>query len=202
MPEYEEITKAKQLLVEGNDQVYFFGTLLENLGTQDIQIQNFGGITELQGFLKALRRARTFERVTSLGIIRDAETDAASAFQSVSSSLRGADLPVPAQVIQSFGNDPMVSVFILPDTESPGMLETICLRSVEEDPVMDCIEQYFSCLEEQSVSLPNNMDKARVLAFLASRRKTVGLLGLAAKKGYWPFDSAVFEDIKQFLNAL
>jgi hypothetical protein len=62
MPQYKEITKAKQLLVDGDDAVGFFSAFLYHLGMlQLIQVQNYGGNDELRGFLKQFRRASGFK---------------------------------------------------------------------------------------------------------------------------------------------
>jgi hypothetical protein len=203
MPQTKEISQPKQLLVEGRSAEIFFGALLNQLALNDVQTQNFGGNDELPGFLKALRQGPGFlEQVISVGIIRDAETDARAAFQSVCSALRGAGLAVPTQAMMPIGQRPQVGILILPDATTPGMLETLCLRSVADNPVIECIEQYFQCVEQCTSSLPNNMHKAKVQAFLASRSRPALLLGQAASAGYWPWDSPVFSDAKLFLQRL
>lgn len=52
MPQPNTIEKKKQLLVEGNDQRNFFEAFIKRLNRQDVQIQNFGGVNELRGFLR------------------------------------------------------------------------------------------------------------------------------------------------------
>jgi hypothetical protein len=99
MPPLRKITESKQLLVEGRDAEVFFQALLRFMSLTGIQVQNFGGIDELRGFLKALRNASGFRQtVTALGIVRDAETAPGAAFQSACSALNGANLPVPLPV--------------------------------------------------------------------------------------------------------
>jgi hypothetical protein len=203
MPVPKGIARPKQLVVEGRDAEGFFQALLNHMGLTDVQTQDFGGISELRGFLKALRNMPGFlAQVTSLGIVRDAETNAAAAFQSVCSALSGANLAVPAQVMVPVGHSPQVSVLILPDAATPGMLETICFQAVGHDPVIECVEQYFECVEQRMGSRPGNVDKARVQAFLASRPKPSLRLREAAHAGYWPWDSPTFDHVKQFLLAL
>ena len=80
--------KSKILLVEGNDPRNFFEAFVRHLSIDNIQIQNFGGITQLRDFLEGLVGATGFRVVESIGIVRDAETSAESAFQSVQSSLK------------------------------------------------------------------------------------------------------------------
>ena len=198
-----EITESKQLIVEGRAAEVFFKALLRRIDVNGVQVQDFGGKDELRGYLKGLRNISGFlNQVISLGIVRDAEENAESAFQSVRNALEAANLSVPVKPIEPAGCNPIVSVFILPDGKTPGMLETICLRSVENDPAMECVEQYFKCIEQRMSSLPKNMPKAQVQTFLASRPRPGLLLGQAAHRGYWPWDSPVFNNVKQFLQTL
>lgn len=203
MREYKEIDKAKQLLVEGDDADYFFSAFLKQRSLTEIQIQNYGGIDELRGFLRQFVKAPGFlETVKSLGIVRDAETNPTTAFQSVSDALAAASLPAPHTTSEPTDTEPCVSVFILPDAETNGMLETVCLRSVEDDPAMFCIDKYFKCLDGRMGFLPKYMEKARVQAFLASRKKVPRMLGIAALQSIWPWDSPAFGNLECFLNAL
>jgi hypothetical protein len=87
-------------------------------------------------------------------------------------------------------------------SEVIGMLEDLCLRAIAQDPAMLCVEQYFECLQQAGLSLPDNMSKAKVQAFLASRRKAGLRLGEAAEKGYWPWDAEAFGRVKDFLQQI
>jgi hypothetical protein len=207
-------TLQKVLLVEGHDAWQFFKALLDDLGLANtIEIRNYGGICQLAPFLRTLPAISGFGEVVSLGIIRDAESNAQDAFKAVCQALEKARsggpstpfqerLSVPQAPINKTGGALGVSVFILPDCVSPGMLETVCLASVAIDPAMPCVEQYFECLTGSRVPTPGNMSKARVQAYLSSRPKPGLLLGQAAHGGYFPWQSGVFEPIKQFLRAL
>jgi hypothetical protein len=136
-----------------------------------------------------------------LGIVRDAEDDPTAAFQSVCSGLQNAQLAIPSKTCIFAGNTPRIGVLILPDSNRKGMLETLCLQSVESDPIILCIDEYFCCIKRISKS-PRVMDKARLLAFLASRYESVSQLGRASQKNCWPWDSSVFDHVKQFLREL
>ena len=200
----EEVRLPKQLLVEGRSAVEFFKAMLRHLGLEgDVQVQDFGGITELKGFLKAVANAPGFRTtVTSLAVVRDAEENPAGAFQSVRSALAGAGLPQPATVGGYVSAKPRTGVFILPDGASSGMLETICLRAVATDPAMKCVDDFFDCLQRRQIPGPKNKDKARVQAFLASRETSGLLLGQAAHKRYWSLDASAFETVRTFLKNL
>lgn len=197
------ITYSKVLLVEGRDAFHFFMALLRHLGIlAEIEIRNFGGVDDLTKYLKTLRITPGFTNVNSVGIVRDAEANAASAFDSVCSSLRRAGMNIPQHPMAIAPGQPDVSVFILPDCSNPGMLENLCLQAVRDETAMFCVKDYFQCLDEQSVALPTNKPKAQVQTFLASRTRPGLLLGQAAHAGYWPWDNPAFASLKQFLRAL
>jgi hypothetical protein len=134
--------------------------------------------------------------------VRDAETNASSAFQSVCQALRKAGLNAPAKPLAVAEGRPKVSVFILPDCHGSGELESLCLEAVRSDTAMPCVDEYFQCLNKRGVPVPENLPKARLHTFLASRRKPDLLVGEAAHAGYFPWDSPAFDRLKEFLRAL
>ena len=199
-----KIEKPKLLLGEGREEVLFFGALIDYLKLHDIQIMEIGGKDNLRKNLKALTKAQGFDGVLSLGIVRDADADADAAFQSVCDALKTIDLPIPERPLHPVGEKPRVGVLILPGEGEQGMLETLCLRAVAQDPAMLCVEQYFKCLQQARLPwLDNmNMSKAKVHAFLASRRKAGLRLGEAAKAGLWPWETETFKQVKDFLRLI
>ena len=203
MAQPKEIKSRVQLLVEGNDQRNFFEAFIEHLSLADIQIQNFGGINDLRAFLLALINAPGFrEIVQSVGIVRDAETSAQAAFQSVQSSLRNAGLPVPNQPERRAGGSPAVTVLILPGNSRPGMLETLLNETFANTPEDACINAFFECVEAVPAVSINNPDKARAYAYLTTKPNPHHSVGMAAKQRYWDLDHPVFDRIRQFLAAL
>jgi hypothetical protein len=154
-------------------------------------------------FLSGFIKTTGFSDVSSLGITRDADTDYKASFQSIHDALQAEHLPMPEHSLEPIddGNGLKVTIMILPGNNMLGMLEDLCLKSVESDPAMSCVAQYFPCLE-QNGSMPTNVSKAKVQAFLASRPKAGLLLGQAADKGYWPWENSTFEDVKTFLQQI
>jgi len=151
--------------------------------------------------LKGLIGATGFSNVSSLGIIRDADESSQSAFQSVCDALRDANLPIPSNPLTSQGQNPKVTVMILPDENNSGMLEDLCLRSVESEPEVECVEQYFQCLQ-QCIDLPKNISKAKVQAYLASKPKSGLRLGEATQAGYWPLENKIFDTMENFFQLI
>jgi hypothetical protein len=163
------ITQPKVLLVEGKDERYLFTRLITDLALTNIEVRDIGGKTKFRDRLEALMKISGHENITSVGILRDADTNPDGAFQSVCDALQKAGLPRPIAPLQPVGDAPQVTIMILPGGESPGMLEDVCLESVVDDPAMPCVDEFFQCLGEQIKALPRNLAKARVRAFLASR---------------------------------
>ena len=197
----QPITYNKLLLVEGQDAFQFFKALLRHLNLlSDIEIRNFGGVNDLD-FLGTLDITPGFDRVISLAIIRDAESnDAVSAFDSVSSKLKQTGFDVPLRPMTSTGGSPKISVFILPDCINNGSLETLCLQTVKNDPAIPCVDQFFTCIQNNGLSVPKNIQKANLHAFLSSRERPNLLLGEAAHAGYWPWNHSALDLLKKFLN--
>lgn len=205
MAKPSKLKHPKQLLVEGRDAEALFYPFLESMEVTDIEIHNYGSITELAGFLKQFIRNADFRQlpVTSIGIVRDAEDNAESAFQSICSALKNANLPVPSQNIQGVDVQNLkVSTFVLPDGKRPGMLETLILKAVEDKSDLSCVEQYLQCVKQSTGVGPKVMDKARFLAFLAAQQEYKPVTGHAARAGYLNFASSIYDPLKAFIRAL
>ena len=203
MPEPNTIESKIQLLVEGNDQRNFFEAFIDHLSLADIQIQNFGGVTDLRPFLSILVKRSGFrETVQSVGIVRDAETSAQAAFQSVRSSLSNAGLPVPNRPEDRAGSSPAVTVLILPGNNRPGMLETLLNETFANTPVDDCISTFFDCVKDSSGAAIQRPHKARARVYLTTKPDPHLSVGVAAKRGYWNLNYPVFDQLRQFLRAL
>jgi hypothetical protein len=203
-----EITKPKVIVAEGRDEENFFEAIIEHIPLVGIQVIGVGGKTMIKQNLKGITSLPYFKDiVTSVGVVRDADNNPTAAFESVCDALRNADLPVPTDPmvpIGPLGNKPKVVVMILPGNNNVGMLEDLCLRAVQSDPATPCMEGYFECLHNQNVVLSPDLSvsKAKVQAFLASRKEPDLCLGIAAKKGYWPWDNEAFEIVERFLQLL
>ena len=202
MAQHEQVERPKQLLVEGNDQRNFFESLIRTRSLPDIQIQNYGGGDELRGFLPAFVKAPNFGSVVSLGVVRDAEGSAQATFQSIQDSLRNVNLPVPTKANERQSGKPDVSVLILPDGSSPGMLETLLCRTFEGSEVDRCIDDFFECAQATSNAPITNLYKARAFAYLTTKPNPHHSVGVAAQQGVWNLDHEAFDGVRDFLTAL
>src|SRR4028118_420970 len=137
----QALSKPKLLIGEGKEEVDFFTAFLSHLNIADVQVDQYGGKQGLPSYLRTLVVRPGYLDVVSLGITRDADNSAQSAFQSVCSSLNRASLPVPSRPGEIVGDSPQVSIMILPDGQNSGMLEDLFLTAIETDPVLPCVDE-------------------------------------------------------------
>ncbi|MFC1947865.1 DUF3226 domain-containing protein [Chloroflexota bacterium] len=197
------ITSNKLIVTEGQDDENLLFAVMKHLGLDEIQVINCEGNSDLTDKIRTIAATHGFrENVRSLGIVRDAELNSEGAFQSVCNALSNSGLGVPDEPLKSCTTMPRTTVLIWPHKQEAGKLEDICLQSIYEFPEMSCIDDFFECLKAKDIPEPNDISKAKVKAFLASRQESVPHLGIAASKGYFPLDNAAFDDVKTFLRML
>lgn len=201
-----EITKAKLLLVEGKDETIFFQAFLKKSDLlEEIQIIEVGGTGNFKTELQALINRTGFsDNVESIAIIRDADTNFDSAFQSICSVLSNNNLchPLTANTFIDEG-DIKIGVFIMPGNSEDGtMLEDLCLKTQSENPIMNCIDQFFQCIEPKVTEFPRNIAKAKAQVFLAAMPKIVSSVGIGAQKNYWNLEHPCLYGLDAFLKEL
>jgi len=212
---HEMITKPKLLLGEGQDEVEFFEALLRYLKIEDIQPLQYEGKPNFRRGLETIVQTPDFHTVTSIGITRDADfpkssADIAvdSAFKSICGTLRhpNINLPVPTRLMEkkSLIDKPNITIFIMPDCQSDGMLEDLCLTSLVDQVEMACVDNYVQCLEDhrgRSI-LSHKLPKARLHTWIASQDAPGLSLGIATKRRYIDFNHPAFNKLKNFINSL
>ena len=197
----------KLLVVEGNDDEGFFKKVSKEIGIKDLQILNLEGVGEFNATtLRAIRQTHNFEVIVrSMVIVRDADKNAQQVFESIRNALERVDLPFPKNPMEFEVRDKggiKVGVLIIPPNRDKGKLEDLCLLSVQDLREMRCIDSFFECVRTVVDEFPKDLPKAKIQAFLASRKKSVPHLGVGMQKGYFPVDNKVFDGIKTFLKAM
>lgn len=185
---------------EGPDDVSVVRGLVGLLQV-DLQVEPFSGKNNLRNFLKQVKERPEFasQSVRAIGVIRDADESAASAFQSVREALSHNGF-TPPEANGQIASGP-VKIGILVQPADKGEIEHLCLKSVSDRPEYACLEEYFRCLAEKTggkIFSPS----ARIRAWIATQPDTRLYVGQAAEKGYWPFDHPAFEPLRVFLKAL
>jgi hypothetical protein len=132
----QKITKPKLLLVEGKDEVSFFNAMNNYIGTQEvIDIQSIDGKAKLYTRLFAWMQAPGHEELESICIVMDADKNPDGTFTSICGALERLGFPTPQKPMHPVGDSPRISVMILPGQKREGMLEDLCLASINDDPV-------------------------------------------------------------------
>lgn len=207
MGKKKEIESSSLLMVEGKDEGNFFKALFSVLGITHVQIEDIGGKDRFDAAIRAFSKMQGFDEITNLGFVRDAEnTPASAAFMSICSSLQHIDVQPPSAVgrVERIANR-KIGIFIMPNNSNPGMLETICLDSIQQNTLYtDYILPYTDYLATDIYkdNIQFNKEKSEVQIYLASKLPLVNSLGLGAINGHWDFNHPVFDDIKHFLQDL
>ena len=207
MSKRKEIESSSLLMVEGKDECNFFKALFVILGINHVQIEDMGGKDRFDAAIRAFSKMQGFDEIVNLGFVRDAENPpAAAAFMSICGSLQHIDLEPPKTIgkVEKIQNR-KIGIFIMPNNHNPGMLETICIDSIQQSALYkDYILPYTDHLTMNMYKNNGqfNRTKSEIQIYLASKIPLVSSLGLGAVNGHWDFDHPVFDDIKQFLRDL
>ena len=199
------IRSDRLLLVEGRDEVNLFDALMKHCldAESKVQVIDAGGKDRFPRNLKALyTAAQARPSLRSIGVVRDADDDAAGALRSVCDHIRNAGYEPPA-VHGGFSDAaPSIGIFIVPDGVEPGAIETLCRRSKEGDEVARCVDEYLNCLDGNEAMQATNEDKSFAHAYLAAMEDPVARVGEGAKQGVWDFESAAFGELSDFVREL
>jgi len=173
---------------------------------EGVQVTDVGGKDKFKTRFKNINSEDSFSEIEKLGLIRDAEDlPAKSAFDSICSVLDSLDLPKPSKVLEITDTVPQICVYIMPNNQSNGILEDLCLQSLKNKPIINCISNFSACHEKiflKEEKEKYNPSKAKVISYLATRAPITNSLGVAAQNKYWDFNHECFKDIKNYLNKL
>jgi len=201
-----EIKKPNLLLVEGADAKFFCIWALEAYGVEEVQVMDFGGITELNGYLTTLSLLPGYDKVMAIVIARDAEENPKTAISSIQKALQVNGLPVPAGPFEFDGNTPRVAFMLFPGFNekrqlTAGTLEDLCLAILknQNQPRLACVKAYLACLEAQGQAL-QWQHKSLLHTYFAGENRFVGMkIGEASKAGAWNWEH---ERLQLFKNTL
>lgn len=192
----------KFVFCEGGDDEAVIRGVANSLGL-NVSVEPFLGKDKLREFLKDIRVRPEFARnyVTAFAIVRDADQDGDAAFRSVRDSLAANDFKAPERNGGFGAGEIRAGIFIVGPRQGQGMIEDICLDSVGDRPEFKCVDEYFRCIEQQS-GRRSLSSKAKVRVWMASHTDFDLRVGKAAELGYWPWENAAFDSLRDFLKLL
>lgn len=208
------------VLCEGRDAKNFLIWLLDyyiKKGISEfehIQIEDFGGITQLTDFLAVWKNISGFrENVKSLCIIRDAEIDFLKSCQSIRGSLEKNQFVAPkhAWTVRE-ENGFKLAYIVFPGTKdsegnyNSGTLEDLCLESladVDKNRKLEAIDAFIDKAgKDFNLQFPR-LHKTRLHEFLVMHDKYVDCkIGEAAKAGAFDFENPIIKEIVRIFTEL
>jgi len=201
-PQSYIIEAPNLILIEGKDENNFFKCLFPILNINSVQIFSVNGKPNIRKAILPMENTAGFKILKNLIVTRDANDDINAAFQSVCNSLRDGNLDVPSKLGSFTNGIPKVGVYIFPDNIGGGCIEDLCLRSISDDPILQCVDDFFGCMEP--IAYPNSNhphpSKSRINTYLSKLPEGSGIsIGVAAQKGCWDFSNPIFDNLKEFL---
>ena len=193
MNKNRRVKKTKLIIGEGVEEEYFISALIKHLEIDDIQVFSYGGKHNLNDYLNLLQSSSEFSNLRSLGITRDADESFDTASQSIDDSIRRNKLNERENLT--------IKKFVFPDNSSPGMLEDLCLRAID-DSDMGCIEEFFQCIKKNTNRESNEFSKAKIHAWLSTQIQPDKRLGEAARAGYIDWNNETFNELINFIKSL
>jgi hypothetical protein len=199
------ITAKKLLLAEGRDAELFLVWAVRHFRPErDFQVMDFGGITELTDFLKLLVNDESYDDIETIVVARDAETDAKAATISIQRSMTQANMPVPQKPFEYEQISSMKTAFMIfpGPQQKDGTLEDLCLLTVENDPLLECVDGYLECAKDKGEQF-SRIHKNKLHCFLAGKNDYAGLpIGLASRERAWDFDHPALEPFKRIIQEM
>lgn len=201
----------KLIAVEGQDEVLFFDALLKFLNVAAVEVREVGGKNKFEAKLASFVKLRGFDDIESIAFVCDADNDGAQrAFERLTNIIErvinreesfSGGLVIPSTMSEFSNGDPRIGIYVMPNNLDNGMLENLCLETVESDRSTECVNTFMECALQLDKK-PKSEPKARVQTFLAAKEEIVNRLGLGAQKGYWNFDSPVLDELKSFISQI
>ena len=218
----EFYSKTKHLILcEGIDEKLFFIWFLDHFKKKsgsdydkynEIQIEDIGGNTDFLKQLNVWTLISGFENIKTVGIIRDAENDAAAALQSIQYCFSHNGLPEPQDCFKLTDNQNggVRTVFgILPGTKTNnkwdnGTLEDLCLKILKDSQSsekIDLLTKYLEQVQDNFEYKINHMHKAKLHTYFSSNEPFIGLkIGEAARNKAFNFESDVLVNFKKMFD--
>jgi hypothetical protein len=222
--EYPRLRLPGLLVCEGRDDQEFLGRMLGVMGIPEglIHIEQYApkstesssasGETWISHYLQGLTLRPGFERVRSVGFVRDADRAPRSKLEGLQHHLGRAKLPVPRShgVVMTVMEPKSLTVglFIMPDGRRRGALEDLYLDAIDyfsvrsKDRAIECVDAFIHCLDPRGRMNAARKKKTRLQVWLSSRSDPTTRPGQAITWNLLPWDCPPLEPIRSFLRQL
>ena len=220
MPKHNKQSILKQSLIfcEGLDEYNFLiawlnsKTLADVPGfANDIQVVDFGGISDLYPALASYKSMDNFNTVHHLMIIRDAERDSSAAVQSIQSALHrnGFTFPdSPAQWVHDTRNNLHLGFMLFPSCSAEtvnGTLEDLCLQILagkDAPEYMTRVDAFIDDLETWRGAFSHKFKTRLHTYFSVSGKFTALKIGEAAKANAFDWSRRELDTLRDFVRQM
>lgn len=177
MPNSEQGSATRMLLVEGNDDLHVVKHIRIRASIPNFRIVQKEGKDAL---LESIPYEATMEERVVLGIMLDANGNPAGRRQAVADRLGKAGVELPSfpqpegVVIDSDPSTglPRVGVWMMPDNQSPGELEDFLAAMIPaDDPVWPLAQEYIDGIPPEHRKFKDKHLQAQVHAWLAAQEE-------------------------------
>ncbi len=198
-----EINDFKQVLfVEGDSDLQFYKAVLKQQFGLDVFIQNCQGRDQTKDVLEARVNASLLAEKTHLAVMIDADSSARAVTDSFAALLKR--LTRQDVVVGGWTQGrPRIGLWIAPDCENPGEIETLVWQAWASDRAnavpRACIESFVACMEK-SGHLPKSPHKGLVSSLLALKNDDDPRLGPGARAKIFDFSRPEFVSLVDFLK--
>ncbi len=203
------ITEPNILLVEGADAYWFCTWACQAFRLTSFQIIDFGGVTQLRKQLELLKLSTGFEQnAKTIIVVRDAETCARDAVESVRSALEQQGFVAPDKPFEVAVGEYNTALVLFPGFDESGKLipngtlEDLCLTTIRDHTALECVDSFLLCCEEIGSDM-RYRHKMRLYAYLTAHHNYVGMkIGEAARANAWDWDHPRMKPLKSLLTGL
>lgn len=207
------IEKKFVILCEGLDAQRFLISFLESdlaksidsKLAEDVQVLDFGGITQLEMFLANMQNMDGYRLVKKILVIRDAEHDSNGAICSIHRSMEAVNLNAPKHLGVWSDGDVQTAMFLFPDFDSSdqtGALEDLCIELLDSEDklILKKAEIFLLNIQKTGRAFPR-MFKNKLHTTLSANDKFVGMkIGEAAQAGAFNWNNGKMRQFAEFIS--
>lgn len=213
MSKHEVANYANVLIVEGYSDLVFFAEALEWLKKPSgVFIQRLDGSgnfkrkkhKEIKSGLEAFLSPALLAEKTAIGVIVDADTDAAATSQRLEAALS----EITGQTVATGAwtpGPPRIGLFVVPGGGRQGEIETLVWDAWSNDPAnagpRTCIDSYLTCMAGHGRTA-HSPDKGRIGALLSVLSDEDPRLGPGARDRVFAFARPELQPLLDFLRPL
>lgn len=201
----ERSDREMVLMVEGQDDAFFFDALLEQVGAvpDRVGLVYIQGKTNLGMNIADLIKSRAFvtRHTRKYAIVVDSDDVPASTIQEVHRALTVNGQPTPGHAaFQAGAQGVVVGIFLVPSEREDGDLEKLCLASLGDEPLLRLARDFLAQVNRDFGPLPS-LYKSLAQIYLACRPEDTRGVGRAFRQGIFNRDHACLEPVRNFLRA-